>query len=234
MVARAKAGGFDGVFLDDAAASLRWVIVGGASRCAAYPTDTAWQGAVYSFLSNVAPQLRAAGLGVVAKHRGLDDHPRALAVERAAQRAMEESFTNEGPVATRSEREWFPSQLRHAAWSEANGKLASTTRLPGSVPGRGMDLRQCFLSQTARTCSTPPSDTARRCGGPSTGRLPHSARRAVVPRAAKRSLSAELRERGCARRPPHTTGAGACASATSIGAPGSAASRACGCLGRPA
>ena len=125
VVARAKAGGFDGVFLDDTAASLRWVIVGGASRCAAYPTDTAWQGAVYSFLSNVASQLRAAGLGVVANIGG-STITRGLWQKwnGPLNGAMEESFTNGGAGRDSIENgEWLP-KLRHAAWSEANGRLA--------------------------------------------------------------------------------------------------------------
>ncbi len=50
MINEAKAGGFDGVFLD-ANASLRWVLRGGSTECVRYSTDAAWQPAVYSFLS---------------------------------------------------------------------------------------------------------------------------------------------------------------------------------------
>ena len=178
VVARAKAGGFDGVFLDDASASLRWVIVGEASRCAAYPTDAAWQGAVYSFLSNVAPQLRAAGLEVVANIGG-STITRGLWQKwnGPLNGAMEESFTNGGAGRDSIENgEWLP-KLRHAAWSEANGKLALDHAVTRKRSGARYGLATLlvadgenlfYASERYRTES----------GGRSTGRPPHSARRA--------------------------------------------------------
>ena len=81
--------------------------------------------AVYSFLSNVASQLRAAGLGVVANIGG-STITRGLWQKwnGPLNGAMEESFTNGGAGRDSIENgEWLP-KLRHAAWSEANGKLA--------------------------------------------------------------------------------------------------------------
>ena len=70
VVSEVKAAGFDGVFLDDANASLRWVIAGGSAECVKYPSDESWQAAVYSFLDRMAPQIHQSGLLVAANIGG--------------------------------------------------------------------------------------------------------------------------------------------------------------------
>ena len=83
----AKADGFDGVFLDDTNASLRWVIAGGSAACVTYPTTAQWQAAVYSFLTNVAPAASQRRPPRRREHRRIDDHARPLAeLERADRR----------------------------------------------------------------------------------------------------------------------------------------------------
>jgi hypothetical protein len=126
VIAQLKAGGFDGVLLDDANASLRWVIAGGSADCVKYPTDQLWQAAVSSFLSNVGPALRKAGLLVVANIGGSTVTPGPVWQKwnGPLDGAMEESFTN-GGVGRDSIRngEWLP-KLTHAVWSEANRKIS--------------------------------------------------------------------------------------------------------------
>jgi Hypothetical glycosyl hydrolase family 15 len=120
----AKAGGFDGVFLDDANASLRWIIPRGAASVA-YPTTQRWQSAVYSFLSNVGPQLHRAGLLAVANIGGSTITPGLWQKWNGPiDGAMEESFTN-GGVGPDSiaNGEWTP-KLNHALWSERNDKIS--------------------------------------------------------------------------------------------------------------
>jgi putative glycosyl hydrolase-like family 15 (GHL15) protein len=120
----AKAGGFDGVFLDDANASLRWIIPRGTTS-AAYPTPQRWQSAVYSFLSNVGPQLHRAGLLAVANIGGSTTTPGLWQKWNGPiDGAMEESFTN-GGVGPDSiaNGEWTP-KLSHALWSERNDKIS--------------------------------------------------------------------------------------------------------------
>jgi hypothetical protein len=121
----AKAAGFDGVFLDDANASLDWVISGGEAACVAYPTTAKWQAAVYSFLASVAPQLHQAGLLVVANIGGSTITPGLWQKWNGPlDGAMEESFTNGGAGrASIANRGWTAS-LGHALWSETNGKIA--------------------------------------------------------------------------------------------------------------
>jgi hypothetical protein len=121
----AKVHGFDGVFLDDANASLRWVIAGGSAACVTYPTTAKWQSAVYSFLANVGPQLRRAGLMAVANIGGSIITPGLWQTWNGPiDGAMEESFTDggTGPDSTENGR-WSP-KLAHALWSEANGKIS--------------------------------------------------------------------------------------------------------------
>lgn len=126
VIAQLKAGGFDGVLLDDANASLRWVIAGGSAMCAKYPTDELWQAAVYSFLSNVGPALRKAGLLVLANIGGSTVTPGRTwqTWNGPLDGAMEESFTN-GGVGRDSiaNGEWRP-KLRHTVWSEAHQRIS--------------------------------------------------------------------------------------------------------------
>jgi hypothetical protein len=123
--AEAKGDGFDGIFLDDANASLRWVIAGGSSACVSYPTTAQWQAAVYSFLSNVAPQLHQAGLLVVANIGGSTITPRLWQTWNGPlDGAMEESFTNGGTGEDSIENGRWAPKLTHARWSEANAKIS--------------------------------------------------------------------------------------------------------------
>ena len=125
VIAQAKAGGFDGIFLDDSNASLNWILAGGSAECVTYPTNALWQGAVYSFLSNVAPQLQAAGLRVVANIGGSTITPGLWQRWNGPlDGAMEESFTNGGGARDSIENGQWRPKLLHARWSEHNRKLS--------------------------------------------------------------------------------------------------------------
>ena len=137
MSSAAIADGFDGVFLDDANASLRWVISGGEAACVMYPTTASWQAAVESFLTNVAPQLHQAGLLVVANIGG-STLTRGLwkAWNGPIDGAMEESFTNGGAGRDSLANGQWPAKLGHSLWSEGNGKIAldhAVTRTRGGA-----------------------------------------------------------------------------------------------------
>jgi Hypothetical glycosyl hydrolase family 15 len=125
VAATASADGFDGVFLDDANASLRWVIAGGESDCVMYPTTAQWQAAVYSFLQNVAPMLHQAGLEVVANIGGSTITPGLWQQWNGPiDGAMEESFTNGGAGRDSVANGLWAARLGDALWSEAHRRLA--------------------------------------------------------------------------------------------------------------
>ena len=144
--AAATADGFDGVFLDDANASLRWVIAGGAAACVTYPTTARWQAAVYSFFANVAPQLHRAGLLVVANIGG-STTTRGLWKKwnGPLDGAMEESFTNGGAGRdTILDGQW-PAKLGHALWSETHGKIALDHAVTATRGGARYGLASMLL-----------------------------------------------------------------------------------------
>jgi hypothetical protein len=125
VINEAKTDGFDGVFLDDANASLRWILAGGSAECAKYPTDAEWQSAVYSFLRNTAPKLRGAGLIVAANIGGSTITPGLWQKWNGPiDGAMEESFTNGGTGRDSLANGQWPAKLKHALWSEAHDKIA--------------------------------------------------------------------------------------------------------------
>jgi Hypothetical glycosyl hydrolase family 15 len=137
VISDAQAGGFDGIFLDDANASLRWVIAGGSSQCVKYPTDGAWQAAVYSFFANVAPQLQSAGLLVVANIGG-STVTKGLWPKwnGPLDGAMEESYTNGGAGRDSLQNGLWQARLGHNLWSENHGKLSlnhAVTRTRGGA-----------------------------------------------------------------------------------------------------
>jgi putative glycosyl hydrolase-like family 15 (GHL15) protein len=146
VIRLARSDGFDGVFLDDANASLRWVIAGGSAACATYPTTAKWQSAVYSFLANVGPQLRRAGLLAVANIGG------STITSGLWQKwngpidgAMEESFTNGGTGPDSMANGQWPAKLSHALWSEENGKISLDHAVTGTRRGARYALATMLL-----------------------------------------------------------------------------------------
>jgi hypothetical protein len=148
VIADAHAGGFDGIFLDDANASLRWVIAGGSSRCVKYPTNATWQAAVYSFFQNVAPQLRSAGLLVVANIGG-STVTKGLWPKwnGPLDGAMEESYTNGGTGRDSIRNGLWPAKFGHNLWSEKHGKLSLDHALTRTRSGARYALATMLLAE---------------------------------------------------------------------------------------
>jgi hypothetical protein len=145
--AEAKGDGFDGIFLDDANASLRWVIAGGSAACVTYPKTAQWQAAVYSFLANVGAQLHQAGLLVLANIGGSTITPRLWQRWNGPlDGAMEESFTNGGTGEDSIENGRWAAKLTHARWSEANGKISLDHAVTGTRAGARYGLATMLLA----------------------------------------------------------------------------------------
>jgi len=146
VVSQVKASGFDGVFLDDANASLRWVLPGGSVECVKYPTDAAWQSAVFSFLDRMAPELRRAGLLVAANIGGSTVPPGLWQKWNGPlDGAMEESFTNGGAGRDSiANGQWF-AKLEHARWSETHEKIALDHAVTASRSGARYGLATMLL-----------------------------------------------------------------------------------------
>ncbi|HEY3763972.1 MAG TPA: putative glycoside hydrolase [Gaiellales bacterium] len=147
VIGLAQAGGFDGAFLDDANASLRWIIPGGQARSVTYPTTASWQGAVYSFLTSVAPQLHRAGLLVVANIGGSTITPGLWQRWNGPiDGAMEESFTNGGTGRDSAANGQWPAKLAHAVWSEKHGKIALDHAVTATRAGARYGLATMLLA----------------------------------------------------------------------------------------
>lgn len=152
VIADAHAGGFDGIFLDDANASLRWVIAGGSSQCVKYPTDATWQAAVYSFFQNVAPQLRSAGLLVVANIGG-STVTKGLWPKwnGPLDGAMEESYTNGGAGRDSVRNGLWPAKFGHNLWSEKHGKLSLDHAVTRTRSGARYALATMLLAENGNS-----------------------------------------------------------------------------------
>lgn len=147
VIGEAKAGGFDGVFLDDANASLQWVIAGGSAACVTYPTTARWQAAVYSFLTHVAPQLHRAGLLAVANIGGSTiTHGLWQRWNGPIDGAMEESFTNDGTGRASIENGGWMASFKHALWSQANGKISLDHAVTATRAGARYGLATMLLA----------------------------------------------------------------------------------------
>jgi hypothetical protein len=159
VIADAHAGGFDGIFLDDANASLRWVIAGGSSQCVKYPTDGAWQAAVYSFLSNVAPQLQAAGLLAVANIGG-STVTKGLWPKwnGPLDGAMEESYTNGGAGRDSLRNGLWQARLGHNLWSENHGKLSLDHAVTRTRTGARYGLATMLLVENGNSAFNASTD----------------------------------------------------------------------------
>jgi hypothetical protein len=121
------------------------VVAGGSASCVRYPTDAAWQDAVYSFFARVAPQLHAAGLGVVANIGGSTVTPGLWQRwNRPLDGAMEESWTDGGVGLAQQIPDWR-TKLNNVAWSEANGKYAILNSYNSTESGNTYGLASMLL-----------------------------------------------------------------------------------------
>ncbi|MEA2144487.1 MAG: hypothetical protein QOG59_74, partial [Solirubrobacteraceae bacterium] len=122
-IATAKSGGFDGVFWDMINQSLVWTLPSGVT-VPEYPTNAAWQAAMYSMLQYTGSQLHANGLLTIGNMGGAYLTPGLWQQWNGPlDGAEEESFTDSGSGLAAGVWAW-PRILAEAAWSEANGKIA--------------------------------------------------------------------------------------------------------------
>jgi hypothetical protein len=179
-IADAKAGGWDGIFLDEGDPTLRFLIAN-PSASTLYPTDTAWQGAMLSLLKNIGPKIKKAGLSVVMNIGGTSGFPGIWEQWNTyLNGAMEESFTNGGAGPDSIENgQWLP-KFQHEVWSEGHSKLSlnhsvvSSTDEVGATYGlsttllgaRGLSTYSASSEYTTETW-WPEYDTANALGKPS-------------------------------------------------------------------
>jgi hypothetical protein len=120
-IALGKQGGFDGIFLDNVNAKLSYEFPSGFNaKALQFPSDAAWQSAMYSFLSFAGPAVHAAGLRLYANIGGGS----AAVWQRfngPLDGAEEESWTDAGDGLAQQV-PWWREKLDNVAWSEAHGK----------------------------------------------------------------------------------------------------------------
>jgi hypothetical protein len=120
-IAVAKAGGFDGVYLDGIDASMGWQFnpftIPSVPK---YPNDAAWQAAITSFLTYAHPVVRAHGL-LLFGNMGEAPLPLWEKWNALMDGGELESFTDDGGGLA-GWLWWWPRNLAAVAWSEAHGK----------------------------------------------------------------------------------------------------------------
>jgi hypothetical protein len=118
MIALAKRGGFDGIFLD----GVNYRFSYGMSHTALNPygSDAAFQAAMYSFISYAGRTAHANGLELFANMAAADSAEWAK-WNGPLDGAEEESWTD-GSLGLAQQIPWWHEKLANAAWSEAHGK----------------------------------------------------------------------------------------------------------------
>jgi hypothetical protein len=139
MIALAKRGGFDGIFLDGVNARFAWGMHGVPNP---FGSDAAWQSATYSLLTYAAQAAHASGLELFANVAALDSAQWAK-WNKPLDGAEEESWTDTG-LGLADRAPWWSKVLTNVAWSEAHGKYALlhsyNTTESGNVYGLGAML----------------------------------------------------------------------------------------------
>ncbi|MEA2144750.1 MAG: hypothetical protein QOG59_337 [Solirubrobacteraceae bacterium] len=140
----AKTYGFDGVFLDDIAASSVWDLPAGVTP-AAYPSNAAFQGAMTSLLNAASATLHANGLLVFGNLCGTVISP-GLWQKWAAMTdgSEQESWTDPGTGIAADTWAW-PHKLADIAWSEAHSKYTLLHSYNTSQSGGGFGLASMLL-----------------------------------------------------------------------------------------
>jgi hypothetical protein len=120
-IALAKSHGFDGIFLDNVCASFSWTVPSGVTpHPVQFPSDAAYQSAVYSLLSYAGPTVHAAGLKLFANISATDSAGWAK-WNGPLDGAMEEAWTD-GGLGPAAEVWWWREKLAEVRWSQAHGK----------------------------------------------------------------------------------------------------------------
>lgn len=146
----AKQYGFDGVFFDGIAASLKWDVPAGTT-VPEYPTDTAWQAASSSFANYAVQALHSSGLFAFGNLCGTTITA-GLWQQWASifDGSMEESWTDAGQGLAQQVWAW-PQKLADVAWSEAHGKYTILHSYNGTQAGNTYGLASMMLVGAGRT-----------------------------------------------------------------------------------
>jgi hypothetical protein len=122
VIALGKQLGFDGIDFDGINTNLAYSLAPGTNpSIPEYPTITAWQAAMYSFLVNTSATIHANGLMVIGNIGGANSTIWKQ-WNGPMDGAEEESWTDGGLGFLQQVPAW-PMKLGNAAWSEANGKI---------------------------------------------------------------------------------------------------------------
>ncbi len=143
-IALAKARGFNGVFLDGMCAEFSWTVPSAIrGRPVQFPTDGAYQSAVYSLLSYAGPAVHGAGLKFYANVSAADSAQWAK-WNGPLDGAMEESWTD-GGLGLGQQVPFWREKLTNAAWSQAHGKYVLLHSYNGSETGNTYGLAAMLL-----------------------------------------------------------------------------------------
>jgi hypothetical protein len=152
-IASAKARGFNGVFLDGVCASFSWTVPSGVTaHPVQFPTDAAYQSAVYSLLSYAGPAVHAAGLKLYANVSAADSAQWAK-WNGPLDGAMEESWTD-GGLGLAQQVPWWRQKLTNAAWSQAHGKYVLLHSYNRTETGNTYGLAAMLLVANGRVSYT--------------------------------------------------------------------------------
>ena len=152
-VALARSRGFDGIFLDGVCAKFSWTVPSGVTaHPVQFPSDAAYQSAVFSLLSYAGPAVHAAGLKLYANVSAADS-PQWGKWNGPLDGAMEESWTD-GGLGLAQQIPWWRQKLGNAAWSEAHGKNVLLHSYNRTEAGNTFGLASMLLVANGRASYT--------------------------------------------------------------------------------
>jgi hypothetical protein len=152
-IALAHQRGFDGIFLDGVCAKFSWTVPSGVTAYPAqFPTDAAYQSAVYSLLYYAGPTVRASGLKLWANVSAADSAQWSK-WNGPLDGAMEESWTD-GGLGLAQQVPWWRQKLANAAWSQAHGKNLLLHSYNGTEAGNTYGLASMLLVANGRLSYT--------------------------------------------------------------------------------
>jgi hypothetical protein len=144
VIQQAKHWGFDGVYVDGLTAWAGWTFPAGITS-PLYPTPVAWEGAMTSFISYMAPQVHAHGLMVIGNIGGSRIAPGLWQRWSSfLDGSEEESWTDAGQGPDEQILDW-PTKLANVAWSEAHHKITLVHSYNPTAAGNEYGLASMML-----------------------------------------------------------------------------------------